>query len=270
MYKYPFKSAEQDFAVTGFHTAYELKWDENYIFLGEQHDFWELVCVLDGEVEVAEDQHVYTLREGNVIFHAPMEFHKIRSMPGFAPHILIITFSHKGDMPRELSEGVFSLSISEQSRLHALVKSVIKILHNINSKKIELQIASLRMQEFILNLTAVKRPNVRFSLSRSANEYHNIVVAMSEGVRQNLTLSEIAENCHISTSYIKTLFARYSGMSPKAYYTNMRFNESVKLLEEGYSVGEVAEMMNFSSPNYFSVFFKGHCGMPPAKYLRSK
>ena len=270
MYKYPFKSAELAFSVAGFHTAYELKWDEHFLTLGEQHDFWELVCILEGEVEVAEDEHVYRLREGDVIFHAPMEFHKIRSLPGSSPHILILTFSHKGDMPSELSEGVFSLTMSEQSQLHLLVKSVIKMLHSRNAKKPELQISALKLSEFIIKLTSAQRPGVKFSLSRSAGEYHNIVVTMSEGVRQNLSLSEIAARCHISISYIKTLFSRYSGISPKSYYAKMRFNEAVKLLEEGYSVSEVSEMMNFSSPNYFSVFFKEHGGVSPAKYLKNK
>lgn len=270
MMKFPFKSADINFNITGFHTAYEFKWDENYIHLGEQHDFWEIVYVMSGEVECAEDERVYRLRDRNIVFHAPMEFHKIRSLPGSNPHILILTFSTDGTPPSELREGVFSVSLEEQDKLFAIVSSAIEFLNNQKPDRLTIQLAALHLSAFILRLTANQTAKNRFSTSRSAGEYHKVVVTMAEGIRQNLTLTDIAEKCHVSISYIKTLFARYSGISPKTYYANMRFNEAARLLDEGYSVNEVSDMMNFSSPNYFSVFFKNQCGIPPAKYVKNK
>ncbi len=270
MIKYPFKSSKLDFSISGFHTAYEFRWDENFIHLGEQHDFWEIVYVISGEVEVAEDERVYRLRERNMIFHAPMEFHKIRSMPGSSPHILILTFSANGDVPSELSEGVFSVDLKDQDRFYSLVNTVKGFFHNDDALPLDIQLAALNLNMFILKLVSNQKAKSKFSMSRSATEYHNIVVAMSEGLHSNLTLTDIADKCHISISYIKTLFARYSGISPKTYYANMRFNEAVRLLDEGFSVNEVSEIMNFSSPNYFSVFFKNQCGMPPAKYIKNR
>lgn len=270
MLKLPCKATNLDFSITGFYTAYEFRWDDSYIHLGEQHDFWEIVYVMSGEVEVAEDERVYRLHERNIIFHAPMEFHKIRSLPGSSPHILILTFSADGRLPSELREGVFNVALGEQDKLYSIVTSGIDIVRNEDVNPLDLKLTALELASFILRLTANQTAKSRFSPSRSAKEYHKVVVTMAEGIRKNLSLNDIADECNISISYIKTLFSRYSGISPKQYFTNMRFNEAVRLLEEGYSVNEVSDIMNFSSPNYFSVFFKNQCGTPPAKYIKNR
>ena len=267
---YPIIYTDIGFTISSFHTAYEYQWDEHYTFPGEQHNFWEIVYVISGEVEVAEDERVYKLKDRNIIFHAPMEFHKIRSLPGSSPHIMILTFSAKGLLPEQLKDGVFSISLDDHDSFYALVRNVINYTLNNNINSSNIKLSALDLSSFIITLTSSQTAKSKFSHSKGAKEYHNIVVTMSDGIYDNLTLNEIATKCHVSISYIKLLFSQYSGISPKAYYSNMRFNESVRLLYDGYSVTEVSEILNFSSPNYFSVFFKNQCGMPPAKYIKNK
>jgi methylphosphotriester-DNA--protein-cysteine methyltransferase/quercetin dioxygenase-like cupin family protein len=217
---FPHIPVKTEIDVTGFHSIYYFEFGPTFYHTPEQHDFWEIVYVMSGEVECAEDERVYRLRDRNIVFHAPMEFHKIRSLPGSNPHILILTFSAEGLPPAELKEGVFSVSLEEQDKLYAIVSSAIRFLHTTEPESLDIQLAALHLSAFILRLTTNQRAKDRFSQSRSANEYHKVVVTMAEGIRQNLTLSDIAKKCNISISYIKTLFARYSGISPKTYYAN--------------------------------------------------
>ena len=44
------------------------------------------------------------------------------------------------------------------------------------------------------------------------------------------------------------------------------FDEAIKLLEDGEAVTEVSAKLNFSSPEYFSLFFKKHTGLPPGRW----
>ena len=69
---------------------------------------------------------------------------------------------------------------------------------------------------------------------------------------------------------MSSCFARYAGISPKAYYSKLRCEEAVRLLESGLAVQEIAEMMQFSSASYFSEFFKKHMGVTPGKFIRSR
>ena len=44
----------------------------------------------------------------------------------------------------------------------------------------------------------------------------------------------------------------------------------IKLLGEGMLMSEIAEIMNFSSQNYLSSFFKRETGMTPSQYRMEK
>ena len=71
---------------------------------------------------------------------------------------------------------------------------------------------------------------------------------------------------NISISYLKLLFKNYAGISPKIYFNQLRARHAAQLLKKDLSVAEVAEQMNFSSQNYFTVFFRKHMGVTPSEY----
>ena len=81
-------------------------------------------------------------------------------------------------------------------------------------------------------------------------------------------LSFFARENNVSVSYLKYLFSKYAGVSPKKYYTALRIRRAEELLREGYSVNDIVSLMNFSSPAYFSMFFKRETGKSPTEYTR--
>ena len=53
--------------------------------------------------------------------------------------------------------------------------------------------------------------------------------------------------------------------------TSFRINKGVKLLEEGVlSMSEIAHLVGFSTPQYFSKIFKEHHGVSPSDFNLSK
>jgi len=110
----------------------------------------------------------------------------------------------------------------------------------------------------------------KFNTSPAAKEYCGVVSEMMESVCENLTLADIAAKNNISVSYVKFLFQKYAGVSPKQYYTNLRVQHARALLCEGKSVAEVSDIMNFSSPNYFSTFFKKYTGVLPSEIKKNQ
>ncbi len=255
------------FQIIAFHTAFDFRWNEDYMYTGEQHDFWEAVYVLDGTVEAAEDDRIYTLQKRDLILHAPMEFHKIRTVNRTKPHILIFTFSVAGELPHNLTEGLFRLTQEEEDTLTATFRNVYRFIHEDRTGSIG-HMASLECALFLLRLSANRKSIRTPSNSRQAQYYHQLVRTMKACIYENISLEEISDRCHIHTSHMKRLFQRYAGMSPKAYYSKMRAGEALNLLQTGLSVRETADKMNFSSPNYFSLFMKQQLGMSVSKYLK--
>lgn len=262
-------AVENDFRILSFNTVLDYSWDANFVFLGEQHDFWEIVYVLSGEVECAEDDRVYRLKAGDMLLHAPMEFHKIRSAANTEPHLFVMTFSAQGSLPDILKDGIFCLSDADRQRYEAFFRELHCIYVDGQAGEESKGYCAFELASFLFCLALKEKPTPNYSHLATAKEYRRAVTVMQQGLYDNLTLEQIAAACHISISYLKVLFARYAGISPKSYYLKMRYNEALNLLKKGLSATEVAARMNFSSPNYFSAFMKRYAGQPPTRYVKN-
>ena len=60
-------------------------------FSGERHDFWELLYVDKGDIQVTAGDRTCRLRRGQLIFHAPGEFHAFSNL-GTAPDLVVVSF----------------------------------------------------------------------------------------------------------------------------------------------------------------------------------
>ncbi|MBQ6830435.1 MAG: helix-turn-helix domain-containing protein [Clostridia bacterium] len=258
------------FSVRYFWTSHDYHWSDNFVFEGEEHNEWELVYVVSGAVECTEDNHVYHLTKGNFLVHGPMEFHTIRSADNTTPHVFIASFGADGSLPDGLRDGVFSLSTDMQHTYEAIFKMIKDFTDDPDEKALIGEEAAHRLSAFLLRLNRRYTAETPLLRSRAATQYAQLVETMTARVYDNCSLEEIASEHHISVSYVKQLFGRFAGVSPKAYYSRLRYNEAVRLLSEGITAAEVADRLNCSSPNYFSVFFKKMSGQPPARFVRNK
>lgn len=109
--------------------------------------------------------------------------------------------------------------------------------------------------------------------SATKNEY----TCIREGIRlleqnSDLPISEIAAVCGVSECYFRRLFKKYSGESPMDFRQHYRIDKAKRLLlsDEGFTVSEIAEELNFSDVYHFSKTFKKYTNMSPTMYARKK
>ena len=261
---------DREFSIKGFCTAFRFEFDERFVFNGESHEMWEIVFLTSGNVEVTENKAIYKVKKNELIIHAPYEFHRIRSTDGTTPSGYILSFIADGALPAELREGIFTLDEGRAAEYEQICLSAISFISSVEGScdRFAGQELADRLSAFLLTLRHGGASVSDVSRTPSAVCYRRAVTAMTDGAYRNLSLSEIAANCYISVSYLKLLFRKYAGISPKEYYTTLRVNRAAKLIREGYSLSEVVDMMNFSSPAYFSAFFKKHTGSTPSEYAK--
>lgn len=72
----------------------------DYVFAGESHNFWELAYVDKGEIVAVAGETERPLRRGQMIFHAPGEFHSLRAAGQTAPNLVITAFCCEGPAMR--------------------------------------------------------------------------------------------------------------------------------------------------------------------------
>ena len=91
-------------------------------------------------------------------------------------------------------------------------------------------------------------------------------------ISENYTSSEInipylAFLSGISESYMKRLFLKKYGITPKKYITKLRLEYAVELLSSNmFSIGRIAEMTGYDNVYYFSKVFKENMGVSPGEY----
>lgn len=89
----------------------------------------------------------------------------------------------------------------------------------------------------------------------------------SNYLKKDFYISDLARELHISEVYLRRLFLREIGTSPKQYLLQKRIQKSVSLLGTDYfSIADVAEQSGFNDPKYFSVVFKKMMNASPSEY----
>ena len=256
------------FRFTRLRAVWNFNWDDSFIFSGETHISWEIVYVASGCACVTEDEKLYYLREGDMIIHAPMEFHTIRSAENTNPNVYVITSIVEGALPQNLTEGVFGLTQEEQKEYKEIYSRVFEFFNSDERDALEGQGCTDALSAFLIKINKSHTAEQRLVLARSATEYKRIMLSMTVHVCDNLTLDQIAAINNVSVSNIKALFRKHSGISPMLHYSRLRCTEAIRLMSQGKTAAETANMLNFSSPNYFNTFFKRMTGKPPATYKR--
>ncbi len=113
----------------------------------------------------------------------------------------------------------------------------------------------LRLQELIhVKLNQSYPKPLTSALAYIQMNYHNA-----------LQLSNVAEESNVTGSYLSRLFSEHLGTTFIDYINRYRLNKAVILLEERkFSIKEIAYMVGYQDPNYFSRIFRRHMGFSPS------
>lgn len=129
-------------------------------------------------------------------------------------------------------------------------------------KRTELMETLKRVSEK-LDKSALQK-NAYSCIIRTAKEY------IEKNYQKRLTLEEVAGNSYVSPNYLSMLFRREMNIHFSEYLSNIRLENSVKLLDDiSLSVSDVAQMVGYKDVGHFNSIFMKKYGVTPAKYRRS-
>ncbi len=270
---YKFQRVDNGFRIVSLYTGFSAVREKDFHFRGENHDFWEIVCVTDGKLQAAADDRVFILEKGQAIVHNPMQFHNISCTQGCGVEIVIFTFEAV-NMP-QLQNKVYQIEdLSEVYELCRLARKYFNFSDEIHFDgfKYDLNHALRfvkRLELFILSLNE-NRSKDYILQSASAKNYLEVVHILNQNVSERLSVEDIAVLCNMSAVGIQKNFAKYAGVGVMEFFNRLKVKKAKALLQSGCSVKETALRLGFTDPNYFSTVFKRITGNSPQKEKRKQ
>lgn len=244
--------------------------NNNYVFPGEKHNYWELTFIDNGELITNVDGEDYQLKEMDLILYAPGQFHNQTS--GGSSSCSYLTIMFEMDIPDSylISNRVYHAHRDIHTALNNFIKlSTNDMLYNNELMLCYLKVLIIRILQYdFLNSSPVASTPMQ---QRFENELLNeIILYINDMIYEQLTIEDICTKFSISRSSLQTLFKHNVGVAPKQYISDIKLKKSKLLIKENtYTISEVSRMLGFNSIHYFSRKFKQQYGITPTDYAKT-
>lgn len=287
---YTSTALKEDIIIKNIITIHYFEFAKDYVFEGEKHDFWEFLYVDKGEVEVMADSQGFKLRQGEMIFHKPNEFHNIWANGKVAPNLIVITFECKSKAINFFRNKIINIGNYEKNLLAQIIREAqeafssplnisafIKPEKNANSMFGCEQLIKIYLEQLFISLirkgTSIKSESRLSSITKERSEddmIKKIIEYLNKNISINLTFDDICNFSCMSSTNLKVLFKEKVGMGVIEFFKNLKIEEAKGLIrEEQYNFTEISKKLGYSSVHYFSRHFKKVTNTTPSEYASS-
>lgn len=102
-------------------------------------------------------------------------------------------------------------------------------------------------------------------------EMETAVSYFNENYNRNINIEEYAASRGMSISWFIRNFKKYAGTTPMQFVTSIRITNAQMLLETtNYAVNEIARIVGYDNPLYFSRLFHKQKGYSPSQYRKKQ
>lgn len=111
--------------------------------------------------------------------------------------------------------------------------------------------------------------SLKKSESESTENFAKIIQSMRDRVTENISVKQLAEECHMSERSFRSMFSKYTGVTPKQYLIKIKMQNAAQILQTSdFSINKVSEKLGYSSQFQFSRDFKKYYGVSPNSYRK--
>ena len=280
-----------EITITALYSFHYFQFASGYIFPGEAHDFWEMVYMDKGEADIGSGENVYRLRQGQVMFHQPNEWHSIWVNSVQAPNMFVVSFAAEGSAMRRFCGRYFTLKLEQRATLSKLIAegnalfgpvldiSELECLHPSPCAPLgSEQMLRIYLESLLIQLLReqeeepVEHPIMTGAVTengRSLEMVEQLTALLRRHLDGSLTFNEICHRLGLGETTLKRCARQHLGAGVMEYYQRIRIEEARRMLREGkFNVSQIAEQLGYSSLQAFSRQFRHIMGVTPTQYTR--
>ena len=272
--------------IAQIYTVHYFEYTSSYAFAGEAHDFWEFLYVDKGSLQVMAGEESHTLSRGQIIFHAPGEFHALAADGVAAPNLVVVSFRCASPTMEFFRSRVTFVGAAERLLLARIVEesraafssplddpSTTTLIRRPDAPPGCEQLLTAALEELLIRLLRQDPqhpPAPRVQTQAEGTPLEDILRYLEQRLDRPLTVEQVCRDNMIGRSQLQRLFHEQTGGGVMEYFSRMKVKAARQMIREGrLNFTQIAEALGFQSVHYFSRRFKSICGMSPSEYADS-
>jgi len=265
-------------------TIHYFEFDKNFLFKGEKHDFWEMVYIDKGKVQIKREKENIILEQGDIMFHRPNEFHAIKAYDS-SPNYFVISFvcnsplikyfeKYYGVLDKSLKP--FISAIIHEAEATYLIPKNDPDLRELKKNDAPViggeQLIKTYLEQLLILLVRniLKVEKMQVFPNKASMESH-LIISIKEYIEkyidQPFRISDLCNKLGYSKSYLSKIFQNQTGDTIYNYSVTAKIKKAKTLIRDGVlNFSQISDSLSFDNPQYFSRVFKRVTGMTPTEF----
>jgi AraC family transcriptional regulator, arabinose operon regulatory protein len=228
---------------------------------------YQLIYVVGGKGIFHFEDEVVEVNNGQIVLYEPHQPQKYSYFAKDFTEVYWIHFSGYAAWEYLHQFGLLNQTVQSIGMTNEVLALFKKIIQELNMNK---PLSDQLTAAYMLALLALVGRRLQADDPRKADPHsdiNQIIDIMHEKYSQDFNVADLAKLCSLSTFRFIHKFKAVTGTTPIQYLTGIRINEAKRLLSEtSLNVKEVAAIVGYENPLYFSRVFSNAVGIPPSRY----
>ncbi len=257
--------------------------DQSDISTVHNHDGYEIVLFLDGDVNMMIEPDLFKMKPGDIFFVSPLVFHGVdlEDVSGYERIVINVQYEYLkklGDAETDFSTLFRSKESANMNHLRIPEESIPKFISVAKDLEEALHsdsyghsiLARSYLSQFLL-LTCRYSENVppQKKSSTMPAAVVKILEYIDEHITDDITINAMSSELHYSSDHLSRVFSEATGDSLKHYINAKKIALAQKLLLQNNSPYDVCFMVGYNNYSSFSRRFSNQIGMSPKQYQLS-
>lgn len=248
------------------------------IFLPHRMAAYLFVFVITGSSQHYIDLEEITVKERSALFVLPHQIHRIHRdwnqvgnwfKLAFDPECMSLLPQSYDFLLNPLNAPVINLTEEDLIRILPTLQSIAQILNAANTDTTPILLAHLNTLLSELNYCYFRNSNTNRYKNNQLSIYLDFRKLIEQKLRQQPSIQLIARELSISENKLYKVVSHFSGVSPKVYVLQQTMLEAQRIFcYQAISAKEVAYIMGFTDPDYFSRLFKKNTGKTISQFVK--
>jgi len=254
------------------------------------NNFWGILCVDEGEVEVLTSKSTYIIRSGNLIFHKPNALHNVQINGPVASNFVTIAFESDSECINFFEDKIIKINELERNLMTQIIiearqgfssplndpylRSMTKATDPpfaceqlIKMYLEQILISLIRKETLLFN---VQLPIKSIKQKSNIELFNRIVDYLQAHIYCKLSIEQICKDNLIGRSHLQRLFTNQANCGIIEYFSMLKIEQAKQLiLRQQLNFSQIADSLGYTSIHYFSRRFKKITGMTPSEYAYS-